>query len=156
MKKTIALLAAAVTAALLFLPMAAANASTAHPYLAVMVSKSLHAAYVGRAPSKSLAEGYAYNQCLRAAKANPKAYKKDCNTGTWVQNAGWTVVFMSGRTRTGGALVEGRGWARTLARAKYWARYYCRAYGGTQCTGLLAANNLGSGTTTGGNWISPS
>ena len=73
-----------------------------------------------------------------------------------MHNAGWIVVFMSGRTSTGGALAEGRGWAQTLASAKYWALHYCQAYGGTQCTGLLAANNLGSGTTTGGNWIGPS
>ena len=102
-----ALGAAALAAATAAPASAAPQAGRDKDYLAVIFSPSMARAFTAISASKVLAEGRAYNKCLKAGKTD-KQYRRDCTHGVWVRY-GYAAVVTSppynaarGRSRYGG------------------------------------------------------
>ncbi len=117
-------------------------------YLAVMYSRSLSDDFLGSSNDLGLAEGYAYNGCLRAANKDRAAYKNDCTRGWWVQN-GYIAIAISGPFTNNHGLREayawGEGWASTLNRANSLALDYCGSVGGSSCYKWAAYSSVPGG-----------
>jgi hypothetical protein len=109
-----------------------ANAAENSDYLAVAYSPSIGGAYIGRSPDKSLALGYAYNDCVRSGqRAVGGAYRNDCSGGTWVR---YGYVSLAGTHPLGHFLPEGTphawgaGYGSTGPSAESWAMQSCEEY----------------------------
>ena len=133
--------AAAVIGLLMLLSPIAASAATNsassirvphNKYTAVMISDSLGTAFTGVSRHLDLAEGIAYNKCLRTANNNPD-YQGDCTKGIWVRN-GFIVAFTSGPyTNEIQPFAWGAGEGRTYSHAARVALSECRDSGGQHC-----------------------
>lgn len=109
--------------------------------------------YEYKSPSRSTAEGVAYNECLRGVIAHGKHYHAGNCSGVWV-HYGWLTIAINWSNET----AWGTGWGHTLQQAKDNAVRTCEGRGQGTCIGYDGQNSGGipvNGAnvhTTGGGW----